>query len=143
VETSYRKSQKNSWEVCRGWLTDEELKEVICVTKKIFWEAPNENLSWETRNLIAENDKRLARKKDRPTKRILKILFTLNIQRNNKQTSHQIICTDMYTHDVAKPYVKFYFSEKYYFPMFSWALEYKIKLLCIYFEKEQILGCYR
>jgi hypothetical protein len=49
----------------------------------------------------------------------------------------------MYTHDVAKPYVKFYFSEKYYFPMFSWALEYKIKLLCIYFEKEQILGCYR
>jgi hypothetical protein len=116
---------------------DEKLKWVIWVTKKRFWEAPNENLSWETRNLIAENDKGLLEKEDCPTKHILKILFTLNTQRNNKQTSHQIICTGMYTHNVAKPYDKFYFSEKYYFSMFSWALEYKIKLLCIYFEKSK------
>jgi hypothetical protein len=118
VETSYRKSQKNFREVCRGWLTDEKLKGVIWVTKKIFWEAPNENLSWETRNLIEENDKGLLEKKDCPTKWILKILFTLNTQRNNKQTSHQIICTDIYTHNVAKPYDKFYFSKNIIFLCF-------------------------
>jgi hypothetical protein len=43
----------------------------------------------------------------------------------------------MYTLNVAKPYDKFYFSEKYYFSMFSWALEYKIKLLYIYSEKSK------
>jgi hypothetical protein len=35
-------------------------------------------LSWETRNLIVENNKGLLEKEDRPTKCILKILFTLN-----------------------------------------------------------------
>jgi hypothetical protein len=57
---------------------DETLKRVIRVIKKRFWEAPNENLSWETWNLIAENDKGLLEKEDRPTKRILKTLLTLN-----------------------------------------------------------------
>jgi hypothetical protein len=57
---------------------DEKLKGVIRVTKKGFWEAPNENLSWETWNLIAENDKGLLEKEDQPTKRILKTLLTLN-----------------------------------------------------------------
>jgi hypothetical protein len=70
---------------------------------------------WETKNLIAENDEGLLEKEDRPTKCILKILFTLNTQKNNKQTSHQIICTDIYTLNVAKPYDKFYFSEKILF----------------------------
>ena len=36
VRTSYRKSQKNSREVCRDLLTDEKLKAVIWVTKKRF-----------------------------------------------------------------------------------------------------------
>jgi hypothetical protein len=57
---------------------DEKLKGVIRITKKRFWEAPNENLTWETWNLIAENDKGLLEKEDRPTKRILKTLLTLN-----------------------------------------------------------------
>ena len=45
---------------------DEELKEVICVTKKRFQEAPNENLSREIKNLIVEKDKRVPEKENRP-----------------------------------------------------------------------------
>ena len=89
VGTSSRKSWKNSQKVCKDWLTDEELKGVIWVTKKRFWEAPNKSLSWESRNLILEKDKSMPEREDRPTKRILKTLLTLNRQRSNKQTSHQ------------------------------------------------------
>jgi hypothetical protein len=88
--------------------------------------------------ILLRKNKGVPEKEDRSIECILKILFTLNTQRSNKQTSHQIIYTSMYTHNVAKPYDKFYFNEKYYFPMFSWALEYKIKLLCIYFERSKI-----
>ena len=48
-------------------MTDEELKEVIYVTKKIFLEAPNENLSRETKNLIVEKDKGVSEKENQPT----------------------------------------------------------------------------
>ena len=44
---------------------DEELKGVICVTKKRFQEAPNENLSRETKNLIVEKDKDVPEKENR------------------------------------------------------------------------------
>ena len=67
VRTSARKSQKISWEVCRDWLTDEKLKGVICVTKKRFYEAPNENLSREINNLIVEKGKGVPEKENRPT----------------------------------------------------------------------------
>ena len=63
---------------------DEELKGVICVTKKRFLEAPNKNLRPETKNLIVEKDKGMSEKKNRPTKCILKTLLTLNTQRSNK-----------------------------------------------------------
>ena len=46
---------------------DEELKGVICVTKKRFQEAPNENLSRETKNLIVEKNNGMPEKKNRPT----------------------------------------------------------------------------
>ena len=45
----------------------QELKEVICVTKKRFQEAPNENLRRETKNLIVEKDKGVSEKENRPT----------------------------------------------------------------------------
>ena len=45
---------------------DEELKGVICVTKKTFQEALNENLSQETKNLIVEKDKGMPKKENRP-----------------------------------------------------------------------------
>ena len=61
---------------------------MICVTKKRFLEAPNKNLRPETKNLIVEKDKDIQEKENRPTKRILKTLLTLNTQRSNKQTSH-------------------------------------------------------
>ena len=41
---------------------DGELKGVICVTKKRFQEAPNKNLSRETKNLIVEKDKSVPEK---------------------------------------------------------------------------------
>ena len=44
-----------------------ELKGVICVTKKIFQEAPNENLSRYTKNFIVEKDKGVPEKENRPT----------------------------------------------------------------------------
>ena len=66
---------------------------MICVIRKRFYEAPNRNLSQETQNLIVEKDKDVPEKENRPTKRILKTLHTLNTQRSNKQTSHQaIVC---------------------------------------------------
>ena len=43
------------------------------------------------KKLIIEKDKDVSLKKNRPTKRILKTLFTLNTQKSNKQTSHQAI----------------------------------------------------
>ena len=46
---------------------DKELKGVICITKKIFQEAPNENLSRETKYLIVEKDKGVPEKENRPT----------------------------------------------------------------------------
>ena len=46
---------------------DEELKGVIYVTKKRFQEAPNGNLSRETKNLTVEKDKGLPEKENRPT----------------------------------------------------------------------------
>ena len=48
-------------------MTDEELKGVICVTKKKFSEAPDENLSRETKKLIVEKDKDVSEKENRPT----------------------------------------------------------------------------
>ena len=47
-------------------------------------------------NFIVQKDKDMSQKEDRPTKRILKILLTLNTQRSIKQTLHQIECTSMY-----------------------------------------------
>jgi hypothetical protein len=61
---------------------------VIWVIKKDFWESPTESLSSKIRNLIVEKDKDVPDKEVRPTKRILKTLLTLNIQRSNNQTSH-------------------------------------------------------
>ena len=46
---------------------DEKLKGVICVTKKRFQEAPNKNLSRETKNLIVEKDKDVSGKENQPT----------------------------------------------------------------------------
>ena len=40
---------------------------VICVTNKRFQEAPNENFSRETKNLIKEKDKGVPEKENRPT----------------------------------------------------------------------------
>jgi hypothetical protein len=105
--------------------------------RKYFRKLPMKTWAKKQEILVRKKDKGMPKKEDRPTECILKTLLTLNTQRNNKQTSHQIICTGMYTHNIAKPYDKFYFNEKYYFPMFSWALEYKIKLLCIYFESSK------
>ena len=45
----------------------------------------------KTKNLIVEKDKGMLETENRPTKRILKTLLTLNTQRSNKQTSHQAI----------------------------------------------------
>ena len=73
---------------------DEELKEVIWVTKKRFLEAPNKNLSLETKNLVVDKDKDVVTKEDRSTKRILKTLLTQHIK--EQQASHQNICTSMY-----------------------------------------------
>ena len=48
-------------------MTDEEPKGVICVIKKRFQEAPNENFSRETKNLIVEKNKGVLGKENRPT----------------------------------------------------------------------------
>ena len=73
---------------------DEELKEVLWVTKKRFEEAPNKNLSWETINFVDKDKDVLVNKEDRSTKRILKTLLTQHIK--EQQASHQNICTSMY-----------------------------------------------
>ena len=46
-------------------------------------------------------------KEDRPTKRILKTLLTLHIQRSNKQTSHKTYVSACMHNNVAVPYDKF------------------------------------
>jgi hypothetical protein len=38
---------------------------------------------------------------------------------------------------VTKPYDKFQFSEKYYFPMFSWAQKFKINSFYLYFQRSK------
>ena len=43
---------------------------------------------------------------------------------------------------VARFYDKFYFNEKYYFPIFMSTKKYKIKLIFIYLKRSEILGCY-
>ena len=50
----------------------EKLKEVIWITKKIFQEALNKNLSLETRNLVVDKNKDVLTKEDRSTKRNFK-----------------------------------------------------------------------
>jgi hypothetical protein len=41
----------------------------------------------------------------------------------------------------SKSYDKFYFSEKYYFPMLHDHQKYEIKSFFTYFQKLQIFGC--
>ena len=77
-------------------LDGRETKRSALSDKERFQKAPNKNLTLETRYLVVDKDKDVPIKEDRSTKHNLKILLTLNTQRSNKQTLHQIECTSMY-----------------------------------------------
>ena len=66
-------------------------KERFGLQRKDFRKLPIKTWAEKQEILIVEKDKGMSEKEDRPTKHILKILHTLNTQRNNKQTSHQAI----------------------------------------------------
>ena len=66
-------------------------KERFGLQRKNYRKLPIKTWAEKQEILIVDKGKGMLEKEDRPTKHILKILHTLNTQRNNKQTSHQAI----------------------------------------------------
>ena len=114
----------------------DNLKGVIWVTTKRFWEALNESLSWEIKNLIVEKDKDVSVKENQSTKRVLKTLLNLNTQRSNKQHYIKSYAPACMHNSIVKPYDEFYFFKKN--SMFSWAQKYKINYFSSIFKESKI-----